>query len=64
MVNNTDTTRKQINQNHINLDEQYIFVHTSYIFVTDTVFDILKVQTMIDTGSVSYLGEKTPMHKH
>lgn len=27
-------------------------------------FDILEVHTMTDTGSASYLGEKTPMHKH
>lgn len=34
------------------------------MLVTNIVFDILKVHTMTDTGTASYLGEKTPMHKH
>jgi len=34
------------------------------MLVTNIAFDILEVHTMTDTGSASYLGEKTPMHKH
>ena len=34
------------------------------MLVTNIIFDILKIHTTTDTGSASYLGEKTPMHKN
>lgn len=41
-----------------------IFLYINHMLVTNIVSDILKVHTAADTGSASYLGEKTPMHKH